>query len=105
MDAGLFIGDYQGLSSSGSAFVSVLALSSTDTANRTDIFALRLDGLAGSALHTGPSVASRKVAESSAPVSAELRRQVSRNIVQQMEQRRPGWSRRMQVDVGVDAVR
>ena len=98
VDAGLFIGDYQGLGSSGSAFVSVLALSSTDAANRTDIFALRLDGLAGSGLQTGPSVASRKLAESTAPVSAELRRRVSRNIVQQMEQRRPDWSRRMQVD-------
>ena len=98
VDAGLFIGDYQGLSSSGSGFVSVLALSSTDAANRTDIFALRLDGVTGGALEKSQSVLLRKAAESTAPVSAELRRQVSRNIVQQMEQRRPGWSRRMQVD-------
>ncbi len=101
VNAGLFIGDYQGLTSSGSSFVSVLALSSTDTANRTDVYAVRLDGLSSSTFETARSLPT-EAAASTLAVGADLRRQVHRNIVHQMEQRLPGWSRRMKLNADDD---
>lgn len=40
---GLFLGDYQGLSSSGSDFVALLAIANRDTDNRTDVHSVRRD--------------------------------------------------------------
>ena len=44
---GLFVGDYQGLAGDGSTFVALYARTNTaDTANRTDVFADRVNGAA-----------------------------------------------------------
>jgi hypothetical protein len=40
---GLFLGDYQGLASSGSQFVALLAIANRDAANRSDVHAVRRD--------------------------------------------------------------
>jgi hypothetical protein len=40
---GLFLGDYQGLASSGSEFVALLATANLDTNNRSDVHAVRRD--------------------------------------------------------------
>jgi hypothetical protein len=40
---GLFLGDYQGLASSGSEFVALLATANLDTTNRSDVHAVRRD--------------------------------------------------------------
>lgn len=92
---GLFLGDYQGLVSSGSAFVPVLALSRTNTANRTDIFAPRLEGL--SAGREAPQALHRARAAVPAPADpARLSALRSQAIAAVMEQRVPGWRARVQ---------
>jgi hypothetical protein len=48
--SGLFLGDYQGLAGSGSTFVALYArVNNGDPANRTDIFADRVDASVGAA--------------------------------------------------------
>ena len=44
----LFLGDYQGLTSSGTTFVSLAVLPNADLNNRTDVVATRIEGNAGS---------------------------------------------------------
>ena len=91
---GLFLGDYQGLVSSGSAFVPVLALARTDTTNRTDIFAPRLDGIASA--RESPLATHR--ARSEVPAADEMRLRALRSeaIGVAMERRLPGWRERVQ---------
>ena len=94
---GLFLGDYQGLVGSGSSFVPVLALSRTDTANRTDIFAPRLDGITSArespqAMH----LARTGVPVLSAADAQRLRALHSQAIATTMERRLPGWRERVQ---------
>lgn len=92
---GLFLGDYQGLVSSGNAFVPVLALSRTDTSNRTDIFAPRLEGL--SAGRESPLALHRARTTVPPPADAmRLRELRSQAIAAAMEQRVPGWRARVQ---------
>ena len=91
---GLFLGDYQGLVSSGSSFVPVLTLSRTDTANRTDIFAPRLDGIA--AARESPAAAVRARTEVPAADAGRLRTLRSEAIAATMERRVPGWRERVQ---------
>ena len=91
VDAGLFLGDYQGLTSIGTSFVPVLVLSSTDSSNRNDVYAIKFDGLA---LHTH-SARSAMAASTGALSPDELRARVHDNIVRTMDRRLPGWSRRM----------
>ena len=101
VDAGLFLGDYQGLTSSSGSFIPVLALSSTDTSNRTDIYAIELAGLA--ARDSAQALATHVARETRGSVSGALsadafRQRVHENIVRTMERRLPGWSRRMHLD-------
>jgi len=58
---GLFLGHDIGLVGAGSQFLSLLALSSTDTANRTDVYLLRVRRLA----RLPPQVAARGAPERS----------------------------------------
>ena len=91
VDAGLFLGDYQGLASSATSFLPLLALSSTDAANPTDIFLLAQGGLAASAQRTHEA----RVAPPGALSAQALQLRVHENTVRSMERRLPGWSRRM----------
>ena len=60
---GLFVGDYQGLSGSGSTFVALYTRTNTgDLANRTDVFADRADGAIIAISGTGPASAAQKTA-------------------------------------------
>ena len=91
---GLFLGDYQGLVSAGAAFIPVLALSRTDTANRTDIFAPRLDGIAAAgALPQATHRARSDVPPADAGLMRALR---SEAIAATLERRMPGWRERVQ---------
>ena len=91
---GLFLGDYQGLVSAGTSFLPVLALSRTDTANRTDIFAPRLDGIVAARA----SAAAVHGARSLVPAgdAARMRALHSQAVAAAMERRTPGWSERVQ---------
>ena len=86
---GLFLGDYMGMVSVGSQFVPLLALSSTDTANRTDVYLLRVTPGAASALQWAPAEAPLSEAE------FQARRQAFTQRV--MEQRVPDWGRRVRL--------
>ena len=62
---GLFVGDYQGLTGSGSTFVALYARTNTgDMENRTDVFADRVDG---DAIATSGASAGTSAAQKSAP--------------------------------------
>jgi hypothetical protein len=103
VDGGLFLGDYQGLTSSGNSFLPVLALSSTDPNNRSDVYAIRVDGLATAARTTAQSLHTHAARSAvTTPTGAlapqEFSQRVHQNIVRTMEQRLPGWSRRMRLD-------
>ena len=105
---GLFLGDYQGLITSGTTFVPVLALSGTDTDNRTDIYALRIKPVTAAVRRqTLTANASSTVGSASTAVAlpevalspaafASARHDA---IVATMDRRVPGWSSRMARDV------
>lgn len=90
---GLFLGDYQGLVATGSSFLPVLAMSSQDTNNRSDIFALKItpSPLAGLVKQ-----AQRKETLDEKPLS-EKEFSTARHaaIVNTMERRMPGWAHRL----------
>ena len=91
---GLFLGDYQGLVSAGTAFIPVLALSRTDTTNRTDIFAPRLDGIA--AAGALPQATHRARSEVPPADAGRMRALRSEAIAATLERRMPGWRERVQ---------
>jgi hypothetical protein len=86
---GLFLGDYQGLASDGSAFLSLFAMSNNTLANRTDIFAVTST--------IGASAASRSVHAAGAAragavaMTAGWRARAHDAIVRTMERRIPRW--------------
>ncbi len=84
---GLFLGDYMGLASAGGQFLPLLALSSTDTANRTDVYLLRITPSAAFARQSTTLEAPLNEAE------FQARRQAFTQRV--MEQRVPDWGRRV----------
>jgi hypothetical protein len=86
---GLFLGDYMGMVSVGSQFLPLLALSSTDTSNRTDVYLLRITPSATSARLPGPFELPLSEAE------FQVRRQAFTQRV--MEQRGPDWGRRVRL--------
>ncbi len=95
---GLFLGDYQGLVSAGADFLPLLALSSTDINNRTDIYPLRITpaaGAASSAATAGARAQARLLALKGAPGAAEFARRRHAFTVRAMEQRVPGWAVRV----------
>jgi hypothetical protein len=92
---GLFLGDYQGLVASGTSFLPVLALSRTDSANRSDIFAPRLDGISA-ALASPLSVHQARAEVATVADAGRLRALHSQAIGAAMEGRLPGWRERVQ---------
>ncbi|MEP7084652.1 MAG: sialidase family protein, partial [Betaproteobacteria bacterium] len=102
---GLFLGDYQSLATIGNVFVPFFAQTNDgDLNNRTDIFSVvAQNASAGVATDTTPakrSATASAVGEYRAEpapaiaVTPQLERKVHQNIMQMMEQRVPGWSRR-----------
>ena len=84
---GLFLGDYMGLVSDGNQFLPLLALSSTDTSNRNDIYLLRVTP--GTAAAAAALAAERPLSEA----EFQARRQAFTQRV--MERRIPDWGRRV----------
>ena len=100
VDGGLFLGDYQGLVSSATAFLPLLALSSTDAANPTDIYLMTLNALALAASAQRTHEARAALAAPPGALTAQaLQQRVHENTVRGMERRLPGWSQRMGVAV------
>ena len=91
---GLFIGDYQALTSANNVFVPVyVRTNSGDLANRTDVFAIQLRSVPLAAAPTGTQ-AFRATATPIRP-DQEFRTRVHDNLVRTMERRIPGWSQRL----------
>lgn len=94
---GLFIGDYHGLASIGAAFVPLIATTNADAANRTDVRAPLIDGLAeASGGRAGARWAGRGLQKMPAAGQAGLVRAHHEAIAAAMEQRVPGWQQRLQ---------
>ncbi len=92
---GLFLGDYQGLLSSGAGFLPVLALAGQDINNRTDIYALRVTPTA-SAMAAAKVLARPLSAKEPTPGLSDADFAHARHtaIVTAMERRLPGWAQR-----------
>ena len=94
---GLFLGDYQGLVSAGAGagFLPVLALSSQDSNNRTDIYALRVTPTASAMAAAKILARPLNAKEPKAGLSdADFARARHTAIVTAMERRLPGWAQR-----------
>ena len=94
---GLFIGDYQALTSANNVFIPVyVRTNSGDTNNRTDVFALATRSLplaAGPISDTARTF--RAVPTAAIQPGATFRQRVHENIVRIMERRIPGGSQRL----------
>jgi hypothetical protein len=91
---GLFLGDYMGLVSVGSEFLSLLALSGTDLNNRNDVFLLRLLPSATSTTSATANAAAAATAE--LPLSeAEFLARRQAFVQRAMERRVADWGRRV----------
>jgi hypothetical protein len=89
---GFFLGDYQGLTSAGNIFIPLFVRANTgNLGNRTDVFTSRIDA-ASSSNATIKSVA--PTATGFVP-DAATRQRISENIIEKMEERRPGWRARI----------
>ncbi|MEP6608175.1 MAG: sialidase family protein [Burkholderiaceae bacterium] len=92
---GLFLGDYQALTSANNVFVPVyVRTNSGDLANRTDVFALATRSLPLTAAARGASTFQALPAPVAKP-STQLRWLVHENVLRTMERRIPGWSARL----------
>ena len=91
VDAGLFLGDYQGLVAGATPFLPLLAMSSPDAANPSDLFLLPVGGAAA----TQSTHRARQALAAPARGEQALRQRVHEGTVRSMERRLPGWSRRM----------
>ena len=94
---GLFIGDYQALTSANNVFVPVyVRTNSGDLANRTDVFAHPVRSLPLAAGMPSGSVRTFRVAPARAPApDAVFRQRVHEALVRAMDGRVPGWSQRL----------
>ncbi|MGZ9074893.1 MAG: sialidase family protein [Burkholderiaceae bacterium] len=95
---GLFIGDYQALTSANNVFVPVFVrTNSGNIANRTDVFALPMRSLPLAAAATnGLARTFRAAPVGVSEPNAVFRQRVHEALVRAMEQRVPGWSRRLE---------
>ena len=98
---GLFLGDYQGLASSGAHFVALLAIANRDAGNRTDVHSVRRDpdspmvqGLARRHTARSTLLASSRAAE------ARFAAAQHRATLEAMEHRVAGWGRRVGASSG-----
>lgn len=88
--SGYFLGDYQGLGSSGNLFEPLFVLTTSDAGNRTDVFAAPAvsgTGSVSAAVAAGPPPGGG--AEVFAP-TPEVRQRVSDNIMRARRERLPG---------------
>ena len=89
--SGYFLGDYQGLTSSGAAFVPLLVLSQADAANRSDVYAPRFDVAA-----TAQASHQARAAAAGSAMSAAFRAAQQSATAAALDRRLPGWSARAQ---------
>ena len=94
---GLFIGDYQALTSANNVFIPVyVRTNSGDTNNRTDVFAVATRSLPLAAGPTSSAArAFRALPTAAIQPEANFRTRVHENIVRIMERRIPGGSQRL----------
>jgi hypothetical protein len=93
---GLFLGDYQGLSGSGSTFVALYSRTNrADASNLTDVFADRIDGSAVSGMVADGGASSRKATPWS--LSDEARQRISRHLSAERKMRRAQWQRLLEM--------
>ncbi|MCV2368593.1 sialidase family protein [Roseateles oligotrophus] len=99
---GLFLGDYQGLIGSGTGFLPVLALSSQDGNNRSDIYALRVTPVMAAAAAPTAKIMARAPTASRPEGLGEpaFRRASHEAIAALMERRVPGWEQRFKKNAG-----
>ena len=93
VDEGLFLGDYQGLSSAGALFLPLYAETNDgQLGNRTDIY-VSLAGSAGAA-QEAQTHAARVTAQSAEPLPStpELQRKIHESVLRTMQRRLPGWT-------------
>jgi hypothetical protein len=89
---GFFVGDYQGLTSAGNIFIPLFVRSNDGNINnRTDVFTSRIDATSSS----NAAIKSFAAYASSFVPDAATRQRINENIVEKMEERRPGWRQRM----------
>jgi hypothetical protein len=91
---GLFLGDYIGLASAGTTFLSLLTSAAANIGNRTDIVALRIEPATASAA----SLRARALSTRAPPTPAEQARWRDAThavTVRAMEHRVPGWAQRV----------
>ena len=88
---GYFLGDYQGLTGSGTAFVPVLVLSQADVANRSDVYAPRIEVAA-----TAQATFQARAASGSVALPAAFRAAQQSAIAGALNRRFPGWAARVQ---------
>jgi hypothetical protein len=87
---GLFVGDYQGLTGDGSNFVASYVRTNTgDTANRTDVFADRVNG---DAIATSGTVAGSAAQKTAAPAwTSSAEKRVAEHLSKIRERRSAKW--------------
>ncbi len=91
---GLFIGDYQGLTSQGSTWLPLLALPRSDPNNRTEVFALRVEAsAAASAANQRPHAARGAAPSAGSGDETAFGQATSAAITSAMQRRVPGWGR------------
>ncbi len=89
---GYFLGDYQGLASSGMAFLPALVLSSANLSDRTDVYTPRID-VGTQAVKASMTTYWARTAPSGG--SIDFRTAQQRAVREVMERRVPGWSARV----------
>jgi hypothetical protein len=91
---GLFLGDYQGLTSDGNDFLPFFVqTNTTGTSNRTDVFI----GFARMLAASQAASPTEGVAEIATPMrmTPEWRQRLQQGVTQRLEQRMPGWNERL----------
>jgi len=92
--SGLFVGDYQGLTGFGSTFIALYVRTNNgDIANRTDVFADRLDASAVASAQAASARSARPLNLPAWTTSAQAR--VSRNLSYVRAMRLREWQRRL----------
>ncbi len=105
VNAGLFVGDYQGLVASGNTFIPFAALPGTSAANRTDVLAFRMDAIAAGLKQPQSVAAAHRARDAVAAAAipgalsdAAFAQARSQAIQRTMESRIPGWRRLVKAD-------
>ena len=88
---GYFLGDYQGLASAGNSWLPLVVLPGQSAANRSDVWALRLDTGAAATAHA----ARAELPTALGLGDADFRQARSAAIAQAMGWRLPGWAERV----------